>query len=191
MTDLKDSINGLSEAVDRLLAERDALAREVRLLNDDLAQSRSERDWAVSQRDEAVRVLDAANDSNDDYREAREAADMAVDEANEKIARLTADLERAQKPWSVTIVADGEHSRCEVIDIGHADRILLVRCDEVDRLTAEVSTLRERCGRLVELYDATLDTLSDEASRYDLLRRDRAHAECVKHNDLTQGGSYD
>lgn len=53
MTDLKDSINGLSEAVDRLLAERDALAREVRLLNDDLAQSRSERDWVVSQRDEA------------------------------------------------------------------------------------------------------------------------------------------
>jgi len=62
---------------------------------------------------------------------------------------------------------------------------------EIARLAAEVSTLRERCGRLVELYDATLDTLSDEASRYDLLRRDRAHAECVKHNDLTQGGSYD
>lgn len=51
---------------------------------------------------------------------------------------------------------------------------------------AEIAALRQRCGRLRELFDATIDCQSDESTDKDWLRRDIAYAKCIKHNDLDE-----
>jgi len=69
----------------------------------------------------------------------------------------------------------------------------LTKCEaEVARLTAELAAMRERCERLRELYDATIDTMSDfewrtqaEADDKDHRRWNIALTDCKAHNDLT------
>jgi len=65
----------------------------------------------------------------------------------------------------------------------------LTKCEaEISRLTAELAAMRERCERLRELYDATIDTMSDEADDKYHRRHRRwniAFTDCKAHNDLT------
>ena len=67
--------------------------------------------------------------------------------AYDKIALLRADLVREQRPWTVKLsieTMDGcEVCDCTVSDIGHADHILLVTCDDVERLREQVAVLRD------------------------------------------------
>lgn len=62
----------------------------------------------------------------------------------------------------------------------------LTKCEaEISLLTAELAAMRERCERLRELYDATIDTMSDEADDKDHRRWNIALTDCKAHNDLT------
>lgn len=50
--------------------------------------------------------------------------------------QLRAEVERLNRPWTVSIIVPTKNDpfnrhRCEVVDIGHADRHLVVECSEL------------------------------------------------------------
>ena len=88
--------------------------------------------------------------------------------AYDKIALLRADLVREQRPWTVKLsieTMDGcEVCDCTVSDIGHADHILLVTCDDVERLKEQVAVLRDevRAWRDADArHDLTRNVMGD------------------------------
>jgi FtsZ-binding cell division protein ZapB len=71
----------------------------------------------------------------------------ALNQQSAEIERLKADLARAQQPWSVRLTSDSdmEQRDCRVIDVGHADRILVVECEAADK---DLATLRAVVDKL-------------------------------------------
>lgn len=59
-------------------------------------------------------------------------------EAAAKIASMQKDIDRLSRPWSVSIVTDDGHYDANVIDVGHADRILAVELPEALRSKNEI-----------------------------------------------------
>lgn len=49
---------------------------------------------------------------------------------------------------TVKIILNNEQVDCEVIDLGHADNIVVITCPQVDAQAAELETLRYHCEAL-------------------------------------------
>jgi hypothetical protein len=58
-----------------------------------------------------------------------------------EIARLIAELARANEPWSVRLVSNMDRYDCDVVDTGHADRVLIVECAAFDAARAALANL--------------------------------------------------
>ena len=82
---------------------------------------------------------------------------MSDTDKDKIIAVLRADLVREQRPWTVKLsieTMDGcEVCDCTVSDIGHADHILLVTCDDVERLQKQVALLRDEARAWRAAFD--------------------------------------
>lgn len=90
---------------------------------------------------------------------------------------------RVSFPGGVERWVDGQHIGGE--KTGYASKLTRQECESAAK-DAEIAALRQRCGRLRELFDATIDCQSDESTDKDWLRRDIAYAKCIKHNDLDE-----
>ena len=92
---------------------------------------------------------------------------MSDTDKDKTIALLRADLVREQRPWTVKLsieTMDGcEVCDCTVSDIGHADHILLVTCDDVERLQKQVALLRDevRAWRNAETWHELIDYMDE------------------------------
>jgi len=66
-----------------------------------------------------------------------------------RVEQLQKDLDRANQPWGATVVVPcpkwgSEQFECEVTDVGHAERVLLVKSDELDaKINAQAARVRE------------------------------------------------
>ena len=108
----------------------------------------------------------------------RYGAEVAAElrEARATIDRLREELERALEPWTVYVFVDESSTggnpfasyECKTVDVGVADRHLMVECDEVQKLRAVVEAAKAArpedwmdlpsIHRLIDLYKA-LDAL--------------------------------
>ena len=98
--------------------------------------------------------------------------------AEYQIDRLQEELQRALEPWTVYVFVDESSTggnpfasyECKTVDVGVADRHLMVECDEVQ-------ALRDRAAKLRAVVDAahtyenraSIDTLSDLRKALDAL----------------------
>ncbi len=60
---------------------------------------------------------------------------------------------------TVKIIINGEQVDCEVIDLGHADNIVVITCPQVDAQAEELDTLRDH-------NEALRDTLKGLVTTY-------------------------
>jgi len=66
-------------------------------------------------------------------------------------ARLAEELAEARRPWTASLSVTGsnglpDYCECEVIDVGHADHILLIRCPELE---SQLAALRQQQEAMV------------------------------------------
>lgn len=84
-----------------------------------------------------IAVTSYLHEDFSNYRAWRAGEMECLRKADLEIAQLKKDLEFAQKPFSVVMafqLEGGGYQRydCEVTDIGHSDRILMITCPELE-----------------------------------------------------------